>query len=178
MLEVFLSYHSVELGLCFPSCDYRGVVRMGTSSALICPVVPGSSGQEASSLRNLYIQGSDLLKCSFRLPWLLKVFNNGLVVFHEGARYQILLLLSSSEKLCCHLWYPSKTGISLKFYWIVMVLFSSFRFCWLHFSFCLGSEEGRVEGVKKQDRPWVCVEGPRSLNYSWAALKIKTHNLV
>lgn len=56
---------------------------------------------------------------------------------------------------------------STELYW----LFSSFHFCWLHFSFCLSSEEGRVEGVKKQDRPWVCVEGPRSLNYSWPAWK-------
>lgn len=50
---------------------------MGTSCALICHVVPGSSGQEASSLRNLYIQGSDLLKCNFRLSWLLKTFTKG-----------------------------------------------------------------------------------------------------
>lgn len=81
MLEVVLSYHSMQLGLCFPSCDYGGVVRMETFSALICHVVPGSSGQKASSLRSLYVQGSKLLKCNFRFSWLLKIFNNGLVDF-------------------------------------------------------------------------------------------------
>lgn len=41
-LEVFLSCHSVELGLCIPSCDYGDVVKMGTFSVFICHVMPGS----------------------------------------------------------------------------------------------------------------------------------------
>lgn len=72
---------------------------MGTFSALICHVVPGNSGQKVSSLMNLYIRGSDPLRCIFRLSWLLKIFNKGLVAFQEGARCQILLLLSPSENL-------------------------------------------------------------------------------
>lgn len=64
---------------------------MGTLSALICHVVPGSSGQKASSLLNVYIRDSDPLRCSFRLSWFLKTFNRGLMAFQEGARCQILL---------------------------------------------------------------------------------------
>lgn len=64
---------------------------MGTFSASICHMVPGSVDQKASSLKNLYICGSYPLKCNFRLSWLLKIFIKGLVAFQEGARCQILL---------------------------------------------------------------------------------------
>lgn len=72
---------------------------MGTFTALLCHMVPGSSGQKASSLMNLYNCDSDPLKSNFGLSWLIKIFNKGLVAFQEGARCQILILLSPSENL-------------------------------------------------------------------------------
>lgn len=45
---------------------------MGTFAALLCHMVPGSSGQKASSLMNLYNCDSDPLKSNFGLSWLIK----------------------------------------------------------------------------------------------------------